>query len=329
MKLSSMLPSFPSLDLSLNLLSPAADTTANHQTNETLLSSHQKYDNNDIIGQVNEDNDVTAREKEGVSFNSSPSTVRNLNVNLNDSCNMTKTNYLDVDADVDVDDNDDGDYSDNAIFDKTTRFLSNNDGTDVGTTVGTGTGTGSAIDAIETNDNTTVFALPTTTIDMNIDNNDNTTIVPKINDPTAMKITALLNQQLDHGYNHHDHGQDQDYTHESSLLALSSTNEDHSVNYKQSNEINEDDNENRTMELEVPNHNCDENLTDDHMDTSIGGIEEIEELASPPIVVVSEFDHIMDDASRMIGQAETYLDEMRMIQVKNAILMDSLVMVGA
>ncbi len=46
-------------------------------------------------------------------------------------------------------------------------------------------------------------------------------------------------------------------------------------------------------------------------------------------VLVSEFDHIMDDVAQMIGEAETYLDEMRMIQVKNSILMDSLVMVGA
>lgn len=44
---------------------------------------------------------------------------------------------------------------------------------------------------------------------------------------------------------------------------------------------------------------------------------------------VTEFDHVMDDAAQMIGEAETYLDEMRMIQVKNAILMDSLVMIGA
>ena len=44
---------------------------------------------------------------------------------------------------------------------------------------------------------------------------------------------------------------------------------------------------------------------------------------------VSEFDSIMNEVSKMIGEAETHLDEMRMIQVKNAILMDSLVMVGA
>ena len=41
---------------------------------------------------------------------------------------------------------------------------------------------------------------------------------------------------------------------------------------------------------------------------------------------VHEFDVIMDDASKMIGEAETCLDDMRMIQVKNAILMDCLVM---
>lgn len=46
------------------------------------------------------------------------------------------------------------------------------------------------------------------------------------------------------------------------------------------------------------------------------------------IVVESEFDLIMAEAARLIGEAESCLDEMRMIQVKNAILMDSLVMIG-
>ena len=46
------------------------------------------------------------------------------------------------------------------------------------------------------------------------------------------------------------------------------------------------------------------------------------------IVVESEFDLIMEEAAQLIGEAESCLDEMRMIQVKNAILMDSLVMTG-
>ena len=44
-------------------------------------------------------------------------------------------------------------------------------------------------------------------------------------------------------------------------------------------------------------------------------------------VIESEFDIIIAEAVQMIGEAETYLEEMRMIQVKNAILMDSLVMI--
>lgn len=44
--------------------------------------------------------------------------------------------------------------------------------------------------------------------------------------------------------------------------------------------------------------------------------------------IESEFDIIMAEAAQLIGEAESHLEEMRIIQVKNAILMDSLVMIG-
>mmetsp|Transcript_25353 Transcript_25353/g.31240 ORF Transcript_25353/g.31240 Transcript_25353/m.31240 type:complete len:313 (-) Transcript_25353:247-1185(-) len=42
-----------------------------------------------------------------------------------------------------------------------------------------------------------------------------------------------------------------------------------------------------------------------------------------------EYDYMINETSKLIGEAETYLEEMKMIQVKNAILMDSFVMIGA
>ncbi len=85
---------------------------------------------------------------------------------------------------------------------------------------------------------------------------------------------------------------------------------------------NDEDEESQSWEDSAEEDDCGLSVNeDDNSKNNANGIDAVQE--------VSEFDTIMDETSKLIGEAETCLDEMRMIQVKNAILMDSLVMVGA